>query len=201
MLRLIPRIFRCAAARTSRTATPVTARVSARRAGSDRAARSRAAAVTRRRKYFYEIFLKHYFQASTVLRVSTTASARMGPRASTRRGNASVDQVTCITRGKKTFLNIQTFSLSRINVTTLPRVTRVCPGWRGIYCDTPCPAGTWGPGCASHCDCEHGATCHHVSGACTCAAGYKGQHCEVGDKYFPWTLNIFLHTAIFPDPV
>ena len=48
-----------------------------------------------------------------VRRVSTTASARMVPRASTRRGNASVDQVTCITRGKNLSLN----RLIQINVT------------------------------------------------------------------------------------
>ena len=40
-----------------------------------------------------------------------------------------------------------------------------CPaGWTGIYCDTPCPAGTYGQDCQEKCSCENGATCNHISG-------------------------------------
>ena len=90
-------------------------------------------------------------------------------------------------------------------------------GWRGIYCDTPCPAGRWGPECGLMCQCHNDGVCHHVtgenclqydqkqgqiqtlldvtfqnyphwkskylwmdfSGECSCAAGWKGQRCEV----------------------
>ena len=40
-----------------------------------------------------------------------------------------------------------------------------CPaGWTGIYCDTPCPIGTYGQDCQEKCTCENGATCNHVTG-------------------------------------
>ena len=40
-----------------------------------------------------------------------------------------------------------------------------CPaGWTGIYCDTPCPIGTYGQDCQEKCSCENGATCNHVTG-------------------------------------
>ena len=35
------------------------------------------------------------------------------------------------------------------------------PGWRGIYCDTPCPAGTWGQDCARECHCTNNGVCDH----------------------------------------
>lgn len=47
-------------------------------------------------------------------------------------------------------------------------------GWTGIYCDEVCPNGTYGSECASTCKCKNGATCDPVTGACTCAPGYKG---------------------------
>ena len=37
-------------------------------------------------------------------------------------------------------------------------------GWRGIYCDTPCPAGRWGPECGLMCQCHNDGVCHHVTG-------------------------------------
>ena len=59
------------------------------------------------------------------------------------------------------------------------------PGWRGVYCDTPCPVGRfhitskakswegeikqvhqprWGEECLQKCRCRNGASCHHVTG-------------------------------------
>lgn len=47
-------------------------------------------------------------------------------------------------------------------------------------CDVPsaCPAGMFGPGCRHRCQCENGALCDHVSGACTCQVGWTGTVCE-----------------------
>ena len=40
-----------------------------------------------------------------------------------------------------------------------------CPsGWTGIYCDTPCPVGTYGQDCQEKCTCENGAACDHITG-------------------------------------
>ena len=38
------------------------------------------------------------------------------------------------------------------------------PGWTGIYCDTPCPAGHYGQDCQEKCECKNGAACDHVTG-------------------------------------
>ena len=38
------------------------------------------------------------------------------------------------------------------------------PGWTGIFCDTPCPAGRYGQDCQEKCDCKNGATCSHITG-------------------------------------
>ena len=38
------------------------------------------------------------------------------------------------------------------------------PGWTGIFCDTPCPAGRYGQDCQEKCDCKNGATCSHIKG-------------------------------------
>ncbi|CAG0900959.1 unnamed protein product, partial [Cyprideis torosa] len=47
------------------------------------------------------------------------------------------------------------------------------PGWSGLSCDTPCPAGTYGEDCERICSCKNGASCHPVTGECTCSAGYQ----------------------------
>ncbi|XP_015425995.1 PREDICTED: multiple epidermal growth factor-like domains protein 6 [Myotis davidii] len=73
------------------------------------------------------------------------------------------------------------------------------PGWTGLSCQrgrwhpSPgeastgpaaplppwwCPQGHFGPGCGRRCQCEHGGACDHVSGACTCPAGWRGTFCE-----------------------
>lgn len=43
-----------------------------------------------------------------------------------------------------------------------------------------CPEGSFGPSCESSCQCQNGAACDHVSGACTCTAGWTGTFCERG---------------------
>ena len=51
-------------------------------------------------------------------------------------------------------------------------------GWHGPDCSTPCPDGTWGPGCNQSCDCAHGATCSAQSGVCSCTPGWHGPRCH-----------------------
>ena len=47
-----------------------------------------------------------------------------------------------------------------------------------IHFPPACPAGTFGPACASTCQCQNQAACHNVDGACTCTAGWKGTLCD-----------------------
>lgn len=55
-------------------------------------------------------------------------------------------------------------------------------GGRGGLCVSGCPQGRFGPGCEQRCQCEHGGACDHVSGACTCPAGWRGTFCERGER-------------------
>lgn len=47
-----------------------------------------------------------------------------------------------------------------------------------------CVNGSYGQGCAQQCQCQNGALCDHVSGACTCSPGYAGTHCEKSKIFF-----------------
>lgn len=57
-------------------------------------------------------------------------------------------------------------------------------------CAAGCPEGSFGPGCESSCQCQNGAACDHVSGACTCTAGWTGTFCERGTAAPPGPLRI-----------
>lgn len=48
------------------------------------------------------------------------------------------------------------------------------PGFIGLLCEDPCPAGTHGRGCLQICKCKNGASCDKSSGECTCLAGFTG---------------------------
>ncbi|PIO38151.1 hypothetical protein AB205_0180310, partial [Aquarana catesbeiana] len=45
-------------------------------------------------------------------------------------------------------------------------------------CQEECPIGTYGYQCAERCDCQNGAKCYHINGACLCEPGFKGILCE-----------------------
>ncbi len=79
-----------------------------------------------------------------------------------------------------------------------------------------CPEGHYGAECKLACECENGAECDHVSGACTCTAGWVGSHCEKSElqtntsKFkneniylnayyilFSWTSLFFLISTVF----
>ena len=42
-----------------------------------------------------------------------------------------------------------------------------------------CEEGTYGPGCKRSCGCMNGASCDHISGACTCTKGWRGAECKL----------------------
>lgn len=61
-----------------------------------------------------------------------------------------------------------------------------------------CPEGSFGPSCKHSCQCQNGAACDHVSGACTCSAGWTGTFCEKGDvpALLPILLCIENHASV-----
>ncbi|KAF3833078.1 hypothetical protein F7725_026743 [Dissostichus mawsoni] len=50
-------------------------------------------------------------------------------------------------------------------------------------CQEECPVSTYGPQCAHKCDCQNGAKCYHINGACLCNEGFKGPSCQ--DRFCP----------------
>ena len=43
-----------------------------------------------------------------------------------------------------------------------------------------CSEGTFGKDCGGKCLCKNDARCDHVTGTCTCQAGFVGELCEEG---------------------
>lgn len=43
---------------------------------------------------------------------------------------------------------------------------------------TACPPGYFGERCEEQCDCIHSVSCHPQTGACRCAKGWRGRHCD-----------------------
>lgn len=67
----------------------------------------------------------------------------------------------------------------------------ICPiGYRGKGCNQgnhvlapimqipECEHGTFGAGCRGTCLCKNNATCNHITGACECGSGWRGQYCD-----------------------
>lgn len=48
---------------------------------------------------------------------------------------------------------------------------------------TECPLGKFGYKCQENCQCQNGALCDPVNGACSCTAGWQGTFCEQGEQY------------------
>lgn len=48
---------------------------------------------------------------------------------------------------------------------------------------TECPSGSHGYKCLEDCQCQNGALCDPVNGACSCTAGWQGTFCEQGEEY------------------
>ncbi|GBN83327.1 Multiple epidermal growth factor-like domains protein 6, partial [Araneus ventricosus] len=55
---------------------------------------------------------------------------------------------------------------------------RIREGSSSIVKDATCPAGKYGENCQQECQCENGAACDHISGACTCGPGWRGTFCQ-----------------------
>ncbi|KAG2462612.1 PEAR1 protein, partial [Polypterus senegalus] len=45
-------------------------------------------------------------------------------------------------------------------------------------CQEECPVGWYGKDCTEQCNCENGARCYHINGACLCAQGFTGPRCN-----------------------
>ena len=52
------------------------------------------------------------------------------------------------------------------------------PGYTGLSCSAPCPAGRYGRRCMGSCSCRNGGECYHVSGECRCPGGWTGPDCS-----------------------
>ena len=48
------------------------------------------------------------------------------------------------------------------------------PFFAGQQCNIKCPYGSYGQDCRERCKCQNGGSCDHVSGACSCPAGWRG---------------------------
>lgn len=46
-----------------------------------------------------------------------------------------------------------------------------------------CESDFWGPHCSNRCQCQNGAKCNPITGACVCTDGYQGWRCEEPCEY------------------
>ena len=51
-----------------------------------------------------------------------------------------------------------------------------------LFC-AECPQGMYGFECGQTCQCDNGAACDHVTGACTCTPGWQGALCNQGKAF------------------
>ncbi|MBZ3884230.1 Multiple epidermal growth factor-like domains protein 10 [Sciurus carolinensis] len=59
------------------------------------------------------------------------------------------------------------------------RKSQCCPGfYESRDMCVPCDGDHWGPHCSSRCQCKNKALCNPITGACHCAAGFRGWRCE-----------------------
>lgn len=56
----------------------------------------------------------------------------------------------------------------------------------GDSCGERCPSGSHGPHCEQRCPCQNGGTCHHITGDCSCPAGWTVGHTSNGGKAMAW---------------
>lgn len=63
-------------------------------------------------------------------------------------------------------------------------------------CQDDCPVGSFGPQCNQTCECQNGAKCHHINGACLCETGFKGPNCQ--ERFCPSGLYGLICDKICP---
>ncbi|XP_028305218.1 multiple epidermal growth factor-like domains protein 10 isoform X6 [Gouania willdenowi] len=172
-----------ASAKTGQSVTPSQVPVSAPTGTRDGAARNLVSTVT------------------TANCASFPASVSTGPHVTTRQESASVHRATRgLSVGSVVPLEVMEISVSSVapvrteeRATTSLETVRVPQDGR---CQDDCPVGTYGPQCNQRCECQNGAKCHHINGACLCETGFKGLNCQerfcppglyglICDKYCP----------------
>lgn len=52
----------------------------------------------------------------------------------------------------------------------------------GDSCGERCPSGSHGPQCEQRCPCQNGGTCHHITGDCSCPAGWTVGHASKSNE-------------------
>ena len=50
-------------------------------------------------------------------------------------------------------------------------------GFDGVFCESYCPDGKYGPKCALSCNCKKEGVCHARTGKCACSPGWSGSDC------------------------
>jgi len=58
-----------------------------------------------------------------------------------------------------------------------------------------CPSGYYGVACQERCRCDNDAACDHVSGSCTCNAGWMGRHCTQRSLSLSLSLSLFYSSS------
>lgn len=67
---------------------------------------------------------------------------------------------------------------------------------RPISCEEPCPPGKHGSQCEHRCPCQNAGTCHHVTGECSCPAGWVVRPHRHVDKLFIFKTSKLLISMI-----
>lgn len=52
-----------------------------------------------------------------------------------------------------------------------------------FFVSAGCESDYWGPHCSNRCQCQNGAKCNPITGACVCTDGYQGWRCEEPCEY------------------
>lgn len=76
---------------------------------------------------------------------------------------------------------IKPFSLRERGKLILKRSPLPSPNSNALMFLSPtsaCDGDHWGPHCSSRCQCKNRALCNPITGACHCAAGFRGWRCE-----------------------
>lgn len=110
---------------------------------------------------------------TTARRASCPATVSMEPPVTTRQESASVGPGTAeLCEYTQQFSNLLAFSVKKCWCASGLLTLDLCGG----SCGESCPSGSHGPQCEQRCPCQNGGTCHHITGDCSCPAGWTVGH-------------------------